>query len=98
MMPFITSQFMPRTKGDRPLVRPMGTANIAFIGQFCEIPDEVTVHNLGGFRASYPSMRTRIFHEGRPPYCKVQPAGLGPGQDFQSVVNLKMPQSPKWSK
>jgi oleate hydratase len=41
MMPFITSQFMPRVKGDRPLVRPTGTTNIAFIGQFCEIPDEV---------------------------------------------------------
>jgi oleate hydratase len=41
MMPFITSQFMPRVKGDRPLVRPVGTTNIAFIGQFCEIPDDV---------------------------------------------------------
>lgn len=41
MMPFITSQFMPRTLGDRPLVRPTGTTNIAFIGQFCEIPDDV---------------------------------------------------------
>ena len=41
MMPFITSQFMPRIKGDRPLVRPVGTTNFAFIGQFCEIPDDV---------------------------------------------------------
>ena len=41
MMPFITSQFMPRVKGDRPLVRPTGTTNIAFIGQFCEIADDV---------------------------------------------------------
>jgi oleate hydratase len=41
MMPYITSQFMPRVKGDRPLVRPVGTSNLAFIGQFCEIPDEV---------------------------------------------------------
>ncbi len=41
MMPFITSQFMPRVKGDRPLVRPTGTTNIAFIGQFCELPDDV---------------------------------------------------------
>ena len=40
-MPFITSQFMPRVKGDRPLVEPVGTTNIAFIGQFCEIPDDV---------------------------------------------------------
>lgn len=41
MMPFITSQFMPRARGDRPLVRPTGTTNLAFIGQYCEIPDDV---------------------------------------------------------
>jgi oleate hydratase len=41
MMPFITSQFMPRVKGDRPQVRPADTANLAFIGQYCEIPDDV---------------------------------------------------------
>lgn len=41
MMPFITSQFMPRMKGDRPLVRPKGTTNIAFVGQYCELPDDV---------------------------------------------------------
>jgi len=41
LMPFITSQFLPRVKGDRPLVRPTGTTNIAFIGQYCELPDDV---------------------------------------------------------
>ena len=41
MMPFITSQFMPRARGDRPAVCPVGTANLAFIGQFCEIPGDV---------------------------------------------------------
>ncbi len=41
MMPFITSQFLPRARGDRPLVIPRGCANIAFIGQYCEIPDDV---------------------------------------------------------
>ena len=47
MMPYITSQFMPRKKGARPQVIPEGTDNFAFIGQFCEIPDEVvfTVEN-----------------------------------------------------
>jgi hypothetical protein len=34
---FITSQFMPRVQGDRPLVRPTGTTNIAF----GELPDDV---------------------------------------------------------
>jgi oleate hydratase len=41
MMPFITSQFMPRAKGDRPAVIPAGSRNLGFIGQFCELPDDV---------------------------------------------------------
>ena len=41
MMPFITSQFMPREKGDRPQVVPKGAHNFAFIGQYCEQPDDV---------------------------------------------------------
>ena len=41
MMPFITSQFLRREKGDRPQVMPEGTTNLAFTGQFCEIPDDV---------------------------------------------------------
>jgi oleate hydratase len=41
MMPFITSQFLTREKGDRPQVIPLGTANLAFTGQFCELPDDV---------------------------------------------------------
>jgi len=40
-MPFITSQFMPRAAGDRPDVRPAGWPNLAFIGQFCEVPSDV---------------------------------------------------------
>ena len=41
MMPFITSQFLCREKGDRPQVVPKGSINLAFIGQFCELPDDV---------------------------------------------------------
>ena len=41
MMPFITSQFLRRERGDRPQVVPEGTRNFAFIGQFCEQPDDV---------------------------------------------------------
>ncbi len=36
MMPYITSFFMPRTKGDRPKVVPDGCVNFAFIGQFSD--------------------------------------------------------------
>jgi oleate hydratase len=41
MMPFITSQFLPRSKGDRPQVIPEGSKNLAFVGQYCELPDDV---------------------------------------------------------
>jgi len=41
MMPFITSQFLRREAGDRPPVVPKGSKNLAFIGQFCEQPDDV---------------------------------------------------------
>jgi oleate hydratase len=41
MLPYTTSQFMPRTKGDRPDVVPPGSVNLAFVGQYCELPDNV---------------------------------------------------------
>ena len=41
MMPFITSQFLPRSRGDRPQVVPERSKNLAYIGQFCELPDDV---------------------------------------------------------
>jgi len=41
MMPYITSQFMPRNISDRPKVIPEGCVNLAFIGQFVELPGDV---------------------------------------------------------
>ena len=41
MMPYITSQFMPRKIDDRPKVIPNGCVNLAFIGQFVELPGDV---------------------------------------------------------
>ncbi|MGN1399131.1 MAG: oleate hydratase [Erysipelotrichaceae bacterium] len=40
MMPYITSQFMPRNIADRPKVVPDGCTNLAFIGQFVETPED----------------------------------------------------------
>ena len=40
-MPYITSMFMPRVAGDRPLPVPLGSKNLAFISQFVEIPEDV---------------------------------------------------------
>jgi oleate hydratase len=41
MMPYMTSQFLIRQEGDRPHVVPEGSTNLAFIGQYCEIKDDV---------------------------------------------------------
>ena len=40
-MPYITSMFMPRSAGDRPLPVPVQSKNLAFISQFVEIPGDV---------------------------------------------------------
>ena len=40
-MPYITSMFMPRAHGDRPLPVPKNSANLAFVSQFVEIPEDV---------------------------------------------------------
>lgn len=40
MMPFIDSEFMPRSQGDRPQVIPAGARNFAFLGQFVEVPHD----------------------------------------------------------
>jgi len=40
-MPYITSMFMPRAAGDRPLPIPANTGNFAMISQFVEIPVDV---------------------------------------------------------
>jgi oleate hydratase len=41
LLPYATSQFMPRAPGDRPAVIPAGITNLAVVGQYCEIPDDV---------------------------------------------------------
>jgi oleate hydratase len=41
VMPYITSQFSVRRAGDRPQVVPRGSKNLAFIGQYCEQPNDV---------------------------------------------------------
>jgi len=40
-MPYLTSMFMPRLPGDRPLPVPPGSKNFAFISQFVEVPEDV---------------------------------------------------------
>ncbi len=41
LLPYITSQFLPRTSEDRPPVVSDEISNLAVLGQFCEIPDDI---------------------------------------------------------
>jgi oleate hydratase len=41
IMPYVTSMFMARKRGDRPLSVPHNSRSLAFISQFVEIPDDV---------------------------------------------------------
>lgn len=41
LMPYITSQFLTRGPKDRPAVIPEGSTNLAFLGQFVEIEEDV---------------------------------------------------------
>jgi oleate hydratase len=41
MLPYITGQFLTRSPGDRPEVMPEISQNLAFIGQFTEVSDDV---------------------------------------------------------
>ena len=41
MMPYITSQFMPRKESDRPTIIPKDCTNLALIGQYVEVPRDV---------------------------------------------------------
>jgi oleate hydratase len=40
-LPYITSEFMPRKLSDRPKVIPDGCLNLAFMGQYVELPGDV---------------------------------------------------------
>ena len=43
---------MPRAIGDRPQIIPEGSTNLAFVGQFCEIPDDVVFTEEYSIRAA----------------------------------------------
>ena len=60
MMPYITSQFMPRRKGDRPEVVPKNSDNFAFIGQFCNIPDDIVFTLEYSVRSAQIAVKTLL--------------------------------------
>ncbi|WP_165063770.1 oleate hydratase [Paludisphaera rhizosphaerae] len=66
-MPYITSQFLVREAGDRPRVVPEGSVNLAFIGQFCELPEDTVFTVEYSVRAAMTAVYGLLGLEKEPP-------------------------------
>jgi oleate hydratase len=66
-MPFITSQFLPRSEGDRPQVVPKGSRNLAFVGQFCEQLDDVVFTVEYSIRSAQTAVYSLLGLDRKPP-------------------------------
>lgn len=67
LMPYITSQFLVREHGDRPQVVPRGSTNLAFIGQFAEVPDDVVFTVEYSVRTAWTAVNTLLQLGNEPP-------------------------------
>jgi oleate hydratase len=67
MMPFITSQFLCRSEGDRPPVVPEGSRNLGLIGQYCEQPDDVVFTVEYSIRSAQTAVYTLLQLDRKPP-------------------------------
>ena len=83
-MPYITSMFMPRIAGDRPLPVPRGSKNLAFISQFVEIPDDVVFTVEYSVRAAQMAVYQLLGIERSIP--PVTPHAKSPHTQFEALI------------
>lgn len=57
VLPRMTAMSLPRTASDRPQIMPEGMTNLALIGNFVEIPDEVAATTDHGIKAAKMAVR-----------------------------------------
>ena len=67
LMPYITSQFLVRKAGDRPQVVPAGSTNLAFIGQYAEVPDDVVFTVEYSVRTAWAAVAQLLHLDKQPP-------------------------------
>ncbi|MGW3115801.1 oleate hydratase [Streptomyces sp. NPDC001107] len=67
LMPYITSQFLVRRREDRPHVVPEGSVNLAFIGQFAEVPDDVVFTVEYSVRTAWTAVARLLNLDRQPP-------------------------------
>jgi len=59
-MPYVTSQFLPRAKGNRPEVAPRHITNLALLGQYCELPDDIVFTLEYSVRSAQTAVYSRL--------------------------------------
>ncbi|WP_327429341.1 oleate hydratase [Streptomyces sp. NBC_01236] len=67
LMPYITSQFLVRGAGDRPPVVPEKSTNLAFIGQYAEVPDDVVFTVEYSVRTAWTAVAGLLGLDKQPP-------------------------------
>ncbi|MFF3152216.1 oleate hydratase [Streptomyces sp. NPDC057910] len=67
LMPYITSQFLVRSHGDRPDVVPEGSTNLAFIGQYAEVPEDVVFTVEYSVRTAWTAVAGLLHLDKQPP-------------------------------
>ncbi|WP_436946874.1 oleate hydratase [Streptomyces sp. SudanB52_2052] len=67
LMPYLTSQFLVRRRDDRPKVVPYGSINLAFIGQFAEVPDDVVFTVDYSVRTAWKAVAQLLKLDTQPP-------------------------------
>lgn len=67
LLPYASSVCLVRGKGDRPLIVPKGSTNFAFIGQFCEQPDDVIFTMEYSVRSAWTAVHTLLKTDRKPP-------------------------------
>ena len=83
-MPYITSMFMPRARGDRPPPVPRGTRNLGFISQFVEIPDDVVFTVEYSVRAAQMAVYELLGIDRKIP--AVTPHDKSPRVEFEALI------------
>jgi oleate hydratase len=83
-MPYITSQFMPRVRSDRPLPVPPNSTNLAFISQFVEIADDTVFTVEYSVRAAQIAVY-QLLHLERP-VSQVTPHDKSPHTRLQALI------------
>jgi oleate hydratase len=81
MMPFITSQFLRRDKGDRPDVVPEGWRNLGFVGQFVELPGDAVFTVEYSIRSAQAAVSRLLGLDTKPP--PVYKGAVRPGVLFK---------------